>query len=136
MSKQMTFGEKLRALRNAKGLTQRDLAGNVAKRLKDEDRRGFDFTYLSKIENNRTPPPPVAAIVQLALVLEADTDELIALAGKVPPEFGKTLKENPAARAFYRSALNANLTDEDWKKLLQELQRRTEARENPSKPGD
>ena len=132
MSRQMTFGQKLRELRKAKHLSQRELAKRVAERLQQEQRRGFDVTYLSKIENDRTPPPSVAAIRQLAQALEADAYELITLAGKVPPDLGDTLRENEAARAFYRSAFNADLTDEDWKELLEELRRRKQARENPS----
>jgi len=121
MTVPVTFGGRLREIRKTRNLSQRDLAERVAARLKAEDRRGFDFTYLSKIENDKTPPPSIPAIIQLAYVLETDADELIALAGKVPPDFGETLKESEAARTFYRSALNADLTEEDWKRLLQEL---------------
>ncbi|GAB4137530.1 MAG: hypothetical protein Fur0037_02720 [Planctomycetota bacterium] len=136
MSKQTTFGERLRELRKAKTLTQRELAEKVAARLKEKG-RGFDFTYLSKIENSKTPPPSVAIIIHLAEVLEADANELIALAGKAPPEFlEKTLKESESARTFFRSAFDADLTEEDWKKLSQELKRRTKARENPPKSGN
>ena len=137
MSEQITFGQKLQALRKGKNLTQRELAEKVAACLQEQERRGFDFTYLSKIENGKTPPPSVAAIQQLAKVLEADAYELITLAGKVPPDLSETLKENEAARAFYRSAFNADLTDKDWKELLEDLRRRKEAREeDSSEPGD
>ncbi|MBW6503130.1 helix-turn-helix domain-containing protein [bacterium] len=136
MSKPATFGERLREIRKSRNLTQRDLAEKVAARLKADDRRGFDFTYLSKIENDKTPPPSVAAILQLARILETDADELIALAGKVPPEFGETLKGSEAARIFYRSALNAALTEEDWKSLLHELIQRTKVRGDYKKPGN
>jgi transcriptional regulator with XRE-family HTH domain len=122
------FGERLREIRKSRNLTQRDLADKVATLLKAEDRRGFDFTYLSKIENGKTPPPSIPAIIQLAHVLETDADELIALAGKVPPDFGETLKGSEAARTFYRSALNADLTEEDWKSLLNDLIQRTKVR--------
>ena len=125
MSNPNVFGEKLRQLRKAKNLTQRELAERVAARLQREEQRGFDFTYLSKIENSKTPPPSVAVIKQLAEVLEADAYELITLAGKVPPDLRETLKESSeAARAFFRSAFDADLKDEDWKGLLEELKRR------------
>ncbi len=39
----MKFGQKVRTLRQAKGLSQRALAPML----------GIDFTYLSKIENER-----------------------------------------------------------------------------------
>ena len=137
MTDENIFGKKLRELRKGKNLTQRDLAEEVAIRLRAEDRRGFDFTYLSKIENGKTPPPSVAAIRQIAQVLDTDVNELVALAGKVPPEMGETLKEKSAkARTFYRSALDADLTDEDWDKLLQQLKRKTKAREDSSESED
>jgi len=135
MSQQLTFGQRLRQLRKAKHLTQRDLAEKVAARLKEKG-RGFDFTYLSKIENDKTPPPSVAIIIHLADVLDTDANELIALAGKAPPGMKETLKESEQARAFFRSAIDADLSEEDWKKLLQELELRTKARENPPKSGN
>jgi len=135
MSTQTTFGQRLRELRKAKKLTQRDLSEKVAARLKEKG-RGFDFTYLSKIENGKTPPPSVAIIIHLADVLEADANELIALAGKAPPEFLEKTLKGESARTFFRSAFDADLTEEDWKKLSQELKRRKKARENPPKSGD
>ena len=134
--KPLTFGQKIREVRKAKNLTQRELADLVSARLRAEDRRGFDFTYLSKIENDKTPPPSISVIIQLAHVLEEDQYELIALAGKVPLGLGETLRESEAARTFYRSALNADLTEEEWKRLLDDLRRRTRARETHQKPGD
>jgi HTH-type transcriptional regulator, competence development regulator len=124
MARQMTFGQRIRKLRKAKGLTQRELAERVAAGLREEDRRGFDFTYLSKIENDRLPPPSTAAILQLARELDADSDELLALAGKAPPDIGETLKKSQAARLFYRSAANLRLSENDWRALLEELKRR------------
>lgn len=136
MSQQKTFGLRLRELRKAKDLTQRELAEKVAARLKAEDRRGFDFTYLSKIENGKTPPPSVAAVLQLAKILGADADELLALAGRAPADLGEALKESEGARTFFRSAVDADLTEDDWKKLLQDLKRRTRANGNHQKPGN
>ena len=120
----MTFGERIRELRKASRLTQRQLAGRVAKRLKDKDRRGFDFTYLSKIENDRMDPPSVPAIMDLATELDADSDELLALAGKAPPDLGEKLKESKAARQFYRSALNMKLSEDEWQEILDWLKRK------------
>lgn len=124
MSSGKTFGERVRELRIAKGLTQRQLADAVALRvLKSDEGRGFDFTYLSKIENDRMKPS-IAAITQLAHVLGADADELLALAGRLPKNLGKALTESSGARAFLRSAQELNLSEADWKKLLAELERR------------
>lgn len=116
-----TFGQRIRELRLKRQLSQRDLAERVAKRLRDEDGRGFDFTYLSKIENDRIPPPSTAAILQLAAELEADSDELLALAGKAPQDMGDALKKSPAARAFFRSATDMGLTESQWQELLKKI---------------
>jgi transcriptional regulator with XRE-family HTH domain len=78
-----TFGETLRQLRRAANLTQRDLAAGV----------GIDFTYLSKLENDRDVPPGEETIRRLASALGCDTERLLAIAGKMPPE----LKQRAAA---------------------------------------
>jgi transcriptional regulator with XRE-family HTH domain len=124
MATNQTFGQRIRELRKAKHLTQRDLAERVASRLREEDRRGFDVTYLSKIENDRLPPPSTMAIMQLAKELDTHSDELLALAGKAPLDLGQMLKESEAARLFYRSAKNLNLSEDEWKELLEYLMQR------------
>jgi HTH-type transcriptional regulator, competence development regulator len=116
-----TLGNRIRALRLEARLSQRDLADRVAKRLKEDDRGGFDFTYLSKIENDRLVPS-AAVILALAAELKGDSDELLALAGKAPADVGDMLKKSEGARMFFRSALSTQLSEEDWKKLLQHIQ--------------
>lgn len=54
------LGEHLRALRHQKGLTLRELATRVS----------LDFSYLSKIENNKLPPSDDATIIRLGEALE------------------------------------------------------------------
>jgi transcriptional regulator with XRE-family HTH domain len=123
MQGERSFGSRVKELRKAKNLSQRELADRVAARLKAEDGKGFDFTYLSKIENDRTDPPSTAVILQLAAELEADTDELLALANKPPSDLGKALTESETARQFFRSAVNLQLSEEEWKELLETLNR-------------
>ncbi len=77
----MTFGQRIRTLRKDLGLSQRELAQRV----------GIDFTYLSKIENDRSEPPSEAVIKRLALELSADPDDLIVLAGKIPSDLAPAL---------------------------------------------
>lgn len=121
VASKITLGSRIRALRLEARLSQRDLADRVAKRLKEDDRGGFDFTYLSKIENDRLVPS-AAVILALAAELRGDSDEMLALAGKAPADVGDMLKKSEGARMFFRSALSTRLTEEDWKKLLQEIQ--------------
>jgi HTH-type transcriptional regulator, competence development regulator len=86
----MTFGERVRELRQAKNLTLRDLAGKVK----------VNFTYLSKIENHRLDfgdYPGEGLIRKLAKVLGADEDELLLLAEKVPDEIRRRVVQRPDA---------------------------------------
>lgn len=115
MERKTTFGSRIKALRLEAKLSQRDLADRLAKRLK-----GFDFTYLSKIENDRLVPS-ASAILALAAELKGNSDELLALAGKAPADVGDMLQKSQGARMFFRSAMSTNLSEEDWKKLLQDI---------------
>lgn len=72
----MKFGQRLRELRKAKGMTQRELADKV----------GINFTYLSKLETGVMPRPGEKIILALAKVLDADLDELFGLARKIPSD--------------------------------------------------
>jgi transcriptional regulator with XRE-family HTH domain len=84
----MTFGEKVRDLRRAKGLTLRDLAPRV----------GVGFTYISKVENGRLDfgeHPSTSLIHRLAAALDADVKELLLLAQKIPDAIRKRVLERP-----------------------------------------
>lgn len=84
----MTFGERVRELRLAKQLTLRELAARV----------GVGFTYISKIENDRLEDghgPSEKLIHKLAVELDADEDELLLLAEKVPEPIRKRVCERP-----------------------------------------
>ena len=73
----MTFGQKIRSLRKAKHLSQRDLA----------TRAKVNFSYISKIENENLDfgdYPSEELILKLAKIFEADADDLLILAKKVP----------------------------------------------------
>jgi PAS domain S-box-containing protein len=75
----MTFGQRLRELRKAKGMTQRELAQKTA----------ISFAYVSKLETGVMPPPRQKIILAFAKVLganNADTDELFGLAKKMPSD--------------------------------------------------
>ncbi len=84
----MTFGQKIRSLRKALNLSQRDLAGKVR----------VNFSYVSKIENERldfADYPSEELILKLAKVLEADADELLLLAKKIPEAVRKRVIQRP-----------------------------------------
>ena len=119
------LGDRIRQRRKHRQLSQRDFASRVAARLKEQDGRGFDFSYLSKIENGHLVPS-VAALVAIAEELGDNADELLALAQKAPRDLGQKLSDSPKARLFYRSAIDLNLSEADWEKLLDDLKSRKE----------
>src|SRR5208337_2487069 len=115
---QTGFGAKLRELRQEKGLTLRALA----------EAAGVDFTYLSKIENDRVEHlPSVETIRDLAQALEGDAMELLQLANKLPPELAKLAGSEKARRFFHRAQEIAS--PKDWDALLDLLESRQSARQ-------
>lgn len=79
-----SFGRCIREARQNKGYSQRDLATLVK----------VDYTYLSKLENNRADYPPKEDVIQaLAEHLDLDAEELSYLAGRITPEDAKIVQE-------------------------------------------
>ena len=108
----MRFGEKIRELRKAKLLGQRALADMV----------GVSFTYVSKVENEKLDfgdYPSEDLIRRLAEALDADADELLLLAKKIPEEIKSRVLERPDA---FRKI--AKLDDAELDDLLREIDRR------------
>jgi transcriptional regulator with XRE-family HTH domain len=86
--KRMTFGERVRELRNAKGWSLRDLAEQV----------DVGFTYLSRVENGRLnygDYPSNALIHRLADALDTDEEELMVLAERVPDRIRQRVLQRP-----------------------------------------
>jgi transcriptional regulator with XRE-family HTH domain len=86
----MRFGEKVRALRMTKGLTLRELG----------HRLGVSYAYISKVENRRLSfgdYPSEDLIRRIAAALDADEDELLLLAEKIPEPIRRRFFERPDA---------------------------------------
>ena len=84
----MRFGERVRQLRQGKKLTLRALSARI----------GVGFTYLSKVENERldfATYPSDDLIVKLAAALDADADELLLMAKKIPPQIRERVLQRP-----------------------------------------
>lgn len=108
-----TFGQKLRELRKAKKFSQRNLADKV----------GVDFSYISKVENDRLPPPAVDTIVRICEILEVEVHSLLALTGKIRTETKQMLSSSLGAQKFINQAQEMSLTDDEWHKLAKGLKR-------------
>ena len=87
-----TLGERIRDRRRQLDIRQRVLADKV----------GIDFTYLSKVENDRGDPPSDETIVRIAHGLDLDELELLSLAGKVPSTVRNLAAEDPEFAMFLR----------------------------------
>lgn len=111
----MTFGERVRELRKSKGMTLRELAPKV----------GVGFTYLSRVENgklNYGDYPSESLIHRLAEALDADEDELLILAEKIPDRIRKRVFEKPD-----EFRVLAGLSDTELRKLIASIDgKRTE----------
>ena len=108
---EQTFGKVILKARKSKGLSQRDLADAVE----------LNFTYLSKLENDKADYPPKEEVIRsLARTLDLDQEELIYLVGRIPqseedfirrhydkiPTLFRRMQENPdfAQKVFYEAA--------------------------------
>ncbi|WP_437191340.1 helix-turn-helix domain-containing protein [Planctomicrobium sp. SH527] len=108
----MTFGKRIRQLRQAKQFTLRDLAAKV----------GVGFTYLSKIENHKLETghsPSEGLIHKLAVELDADEEELLLLAEKVPELIRKRVCERPDVFRVI-----AGMNDREMNRLLEQYGRK------------
>jgi transcriptional regulator with XRE-family HTH domain len=86
----MRFGDRVRELRTAKGLSQRALGEQV----------GVSFTYVSKVENGKLDfgdYPSEDLICRLATALDADEEDLLLLAEKIPEPIRRRFFERPDA---------------------------------------
>lgn len=76
----MTFGKTLERIRRAKSVTQREIASRI----------GMDFSYFSRLENDRFDSKPTRETIdKIAKALDCTDDErsaLLAAAGRIDEE--------------------------------------------------
>lgn len=99
-----TFGERIRELRKSKGYSLRALGPQV----------GVGFTYLSKVESGKLDfgdYPSSALIQRLAEALDADADELLLLAGRIPDSIADRIREQPEAFRVFAQCDAEKLTE-------------------------
>jgi transcriptional regulator with XRE-family HTH domain len=106
----VSVGERIRELRLAAGLSQRQLAARV----------GVSFPHISKIEANREPASN-ELLERIAAEVGGDADELILLADRLPEELREAIAEKPdIAPRFLRSWRAGEISDEAVRQLLGE----------------
>jgi len=85
-------------------------------------RAGIDVSYLSRMEKGEVSPPSEEIILRLAEVLEADPDELLEMADKIPPDVREIIRSHfQEIPSFLRTA--KDLSAEDWSRLRNYMQK-------------
>lgn len=107
----VTFGQLLRRYRRAAKLSQEELAQAA----------GVDFTYVSKLENDRVRPPSEDTILRFCKALTIHGDELLFAARRVPTDIGSAMVSSKNALQFLRTAETMQLSDAEWLKLSSAL---------------
>ena len=64
---------------------------------------GLSPTYQSKVERDEFPPPAEDKVKAMAKILEIDTDDLLARAGRVASDISEIIKRNPVELAAFTS---------------------------------
>jgi transcriptional regulator with XRE-family HTH domain len=116
------FGEVIRSKREAKGISLREMAKKL----------NLSPTYLSKVERDEIPPPAVERIVALAQFLGLPSDELFALADRVPDDLLPIIKGKPTTVPELLRLID-RLTDEQVRELSKEIDQRFPTRPPVSK---
>jgi transcriptional regulator with XRE-family HTH domain len=112
------FGEIIRSAREAKDLTQAQLAAEA----------GVTSAYISELEKDRKMPPPYATTAVLAQVLSLDADELWRVAQAEREEYKRRSEERKKA------ALQVAFAKEDLSDFEQEVLKRVRASTKEDKP--
>jgi len=111
------FGKRIRELREAKKRTDPKYSLRQFAQAVD-----ISATFLSKVETGEFNPPAPEKIKNMAELLGVDSDELLALAGKVDPELPKIIREQPKAMAdFLRTAREQNLSEDEIRALTKRI---------------
>lgn len=108
------YARRQRELRLERRLSVRQLA----------ELTGLAFGYLARVERGEDAPPGEAAIVRIAAALNADEDELLALARRPHPDVLRAVSGlPPEGRLFLRRAADRQLSPEEWRRLADLIDR-------------
>ncbi|WP_454801414.1 helix-turn-helix domain-containing protein [Mucilaginibacter phyllosphaerae] len=102
-----TFGQLLKIIRREKGISQRDLADQV----------GIDFSYVSKIENDRLPPPAAETIIKISKVLDVSEEILLSNSKKLSADMSNVISSSRSAIKFMNEVKMMQLSEQEWDQL-------------------
>jgi transcriptional regulator with XRE-family HTH domain len=107
-----TLGQQIRDARVAAGLSLRALARQLE----------VAPSYMNDIENDRRVPSETV-LRRIASELDLDADLLLAAAGRVGEGAREYIRANPTAGVLFRRMSDADLGEQDVKKLLQQAEK-------------
>jgi len=110
----IAFGPTIRLLRQAKGISLRELARQL----------GVSPAFLSQIEAGRQHKIPKQRIVQVAEMLGVSAAYLMGTARQVHPDVLEFLRSTPEAAEFMITAMQSGLEAEDFSDLREALKNR------------
>lgn len=107
-----TLGIAIRSLRKQANLSLRELATKIE----------IDFTYLSKIENDKTDnrPPSADLIKKIAKALKGSESELLSLARRIPDDLKLKLTSSKSTMDFFR-----NMNTKDIEKFIEDYKKKS-----------
>jgi len=112
VEKRKTFGQVLRKSRLAKKYSLRKFAELV----------GVSPTYLSQVEQDNVMPPTADRVKRMADLLGENSDEWIALAGRVPEDVPEIIHKQPTEMPrLLREA--SGLSADQLRQLHEEIRR-------------
>jgi len=103
----IAFGPTIRLLRQAKGISLRELARQL----------GVSPAFLSQIEAGRQHKIPRARIVQVAEMLGVSEGYLLGTARTLHPDLMKFMSETPEAAEFMLTAMRSGMLAQDFTQL-------------------
>ena len=106
------FGAFIRQEREAREIGLREMAKKI----------GVSPTYLSKIERDEFPPPAEDKVKAIARIIECDTDDLLARAGRVSTDISEIIKRHPVELAALLRTTKG-LTVDDIARLAKQAQK-------------
>jgi transcriptional regulator with XRE-family HTH domain len=109
----MKFGKTIRKLREARNMSIAELARRV----------GMSPTYLAPIERDVFPPPAEDKVKRIAKALGQDSDELLALAGRVAADLGRIIRRKPSHTARLLRAVDG-LSESEIDRLAARIEKR------------
>jgi len=115
MSNEVTFGQRVQALRVEKRMGIRELG------------RALDISamHISNLEKGKSMPSS-DLVEKIAAELQGDLDELLHLADQLDPAVVNVIQSNPyTVPSLLRSA--KNLTPEQWAKLQKQVEKMAKA---------